>query len=52
MAIMAAMKNVLSPSSDTKITDIDATNACMKPRSVTNDEDLLSVVDACPLSGT
>lgn len=46
MAIIAAMKKVLSPNSDTKITDMDAMNAWMKPRSVTNDDDLLSVVDA------
>ena len=31
IAIMAAMKNVLSPSSDTIMTDMDATKACMKP---------------------
>lgn len=31
IAIIAAMKNVLSPNSDTTITDRDATNACTKP---------------------
>lgn len=33
IAIIAAMKNVLSPNSDTTMTDNDATNACIKPRS-------------------
>lgn len=33
IAIMAAMKKVLSPSSDTSITDIEARNACQKPKS-------------------
>lgn len=32
MAIIAAMKNVLSPSSETIITDIEAANAWMKPK--------------------
>lgn len=32
IAMIAAMKNVLSPISDTKITEIEATNACTKPR--------------------
>jgi len=31
IAIIAAMKNVLSPNSDTMITDKDATIACRKP---------------------
>ena len=31
IAIMAAIKKVLSPSSDTIMTDIDATNAWIKP---------------------
>ena len=31
MAIIAAMKNVLSPISDTRITDKDAKNACRNP---------------------
>jgi len=31
IAIIAAMKNVLSPNSDTIITDKDATIACRKP---------------------
>jgi len=35
MARMAAMKNVLSPSSDTMITDSDARNACTKLASIT-----------------
>lgn len=34
IAIMAAMKNVLSPNSDTTITDKDAINACKKLKSV------------------
>lgn len=31
IAIIAAMKNVLSPNSDTTITDKDAIKACRKP---------------------
>lgn len=31
IAIIAAMKNVLSPNSDTTITDKDAMKACRKP---------------------
>lgn len=31
IAIIAAMKNVLSPNSDTTITDKDAMKACKKP---------------------
>lgn len=31
IAIIAAIKNVLSPNSDTTITDKDATKACKKP---------------------
>lgn len=34
IAIMAAMKNVLSPSSDTRMTDKDAKNPCTNPKSV------------------
>ena len=34
MAIMAAMKNVLSPISDTMMTEIEAMKACMKPKEV------------------
>lgn len=33
IAMIAAMKNVLSPNSDTIITDSDAMNACIKPTS-------------------
>lgn len=33
MAMMAAMKNVLSPNSDTMMTEIEATKAWMNPRS-------------------
>lgn len=35
IAIIAAMKNVLSPISDTRITDKLATNPCRKPTSFT-----------------
>ena len=31
MAMMAAMKKVLSPNSETKITDSDSTKPCRKP---------------------
>lgn len=32
IAIIAAIKKVLSPNSETTMTDKDATNACRKPR--------------------
>lgn len=33
IAIIAAMKKVLSPSSDTTMTDSEATKACRRPKS-------------------
>lgn len=41
IAIMAAMKNVLSPNSDTIITENDATNAWKKPKLATGSELML-----------
>lgn len=44
MAMIAAMKKVLSPNSETTITDSEATNACKNPTLLLASDDRVSFV--------